>query len=243
MKEIINLILETKNITVEREITKDSYQLLFTNFDGPIEDYFSIIFIKADELLRIEQIDPPELIAPENIINDVLLSFRKDETNNIYDLKNNLSSIILVDCSEKDYPINKVKKIEDDKFYAKKYVLKYNTSDIEKLKKELKIVKTESNDFGYAFSLILNKHDFLSEEHVQDLTKPVNSWYRLLLDFYIKIPFLNYIVPEQKNLLDLDSQINQKLGSNSLLFEKILAFELTESDEEFEQKITSIISQ
>jgi hypothetical protein len=246
MKNLIKDILSQKGIDIKKEESNDNYQMIFTSYNQPIDDFFSIIFIDAEKLILEEKIEgTDELVSPEDFINSLLLELRNEKENKEYNLKNNFSCIVAIDSTNCNYLSQKIKRIEDDKFYAKKYVLKYNNQDLTNLKDKIK--KQETQGLIDSFSKILNDYDFLSQGKNEELKTDKNKWYLLLLEMYIKIPFLNYSVFESDSMLNLSSTINQKLEkleNNTALGEMDELLESNDlSDEQFENKLTSIIGE
>ncbi|WP_426477541.1 ABC-three component system middle component 1 [Chryseobacterium sp. CBSDS_008] len=97
----------------------------------------------------------------------------------------NLSSIIVVelDTLEDENILRNVHKIEENYKIAKKYILPYLNSDLEKLTSEIAKTSYENlpqklNSAALHNSALIN----IKEE----------SWYQLLMNLFIKIPFLNY---------------------------------------------------
>ena len=125
MKDLIKHILSQKKIEIKKEESKKSYEMIFTSYYDPIDDFFSIIFIDAKKLISEEKIEgTDEIVSPEDFINSLLLEVRNKKENKEFNLKNNFSCIVVINSTNHDYPSQKIKRIEDDKFYAKKYVLK-----------------------------------------------------------------------------------------------------------------------
>lgn len=97
----------------------------------------------------------------------------------------NLSCIVAVQLEtlEDEEILKQVHKIEEDYKIAKKYILPYLNLDFEVLNEKLQSIA--SDDFNEKLNNIaLQNSDIINNKG--------ESWYQLLMNFFIKLPFLNY---------------------------------------------------
>lgn len=97
----------------------------------------------------------------------------------------NLSCIVAVQLEtlEDEEILKQIHKIEEDYKIAKKYILPYLNLDFEVLNEKLQSIA--SDDFNEKLNKIaLQNSDIINNKG--------ESWYQLLMNFFIKLPFLNY---------------------------------------------------
>ncbi|PWN58009.1 ABC-three component system middle component 1 [Chryseobacterium viscerum] len=97
----------------------------------------------------------------------------------------NLSSIIVVELStlEDENTLKNIHKIEENYKIAKKYILPYVSCDFEKL-------TSETDDAAY--ENLPEKLNSLALQNSAFINNREESWYQLLMNLFIKLPFLNY---------------------------------------------------
>ncbi|REC62222.1 hypothetical protein DRF65_10940 [Chryseobacterium pennae] len=97
----------------------------------------------------------------------------------------NLSSIIVVELNtlEDENILKNIHKIEENYKIAKKYILPYLNSDFEKLTSET--ARTVYDNLPERLNnMALENSTFINDKQ--------ESWYQLLMNLFIKLPFLNY---------------------------------------------------
>lgn len=184
MKELIKQIAIASGLRA-LEITDSKLNPTLFYFDNR-DDFYILICAGYDTLLH-------NLGLEENIHNlDYGINAYLDTVKDYEQIKAfgsiidfNLSSIIVVelDTLEDENILKNIHKIEENYKIAKKYILPYLNSDFEKLTSETAQTVYETlperlNSMALQNSALINNKE--------------ESWYRLLMNLFIKLPFLNY---------------------------------------------------
>ncbi len=129
----------------------------------------------------------------------------------------NFSCIVAVQLETLDNEniLKQVHKIEEDYKIAKKYILPYTTSDFELLNAKLQVITSDNfND----------KLNIIALQNSEIINNRGDSWYQLLMNYFIKLPFLNYqsdgfgltTVAEllDENLTEAEKNLLQNINTN-----------------------------
>ncbi|NQV91737.1 hypothetical protein HQ489_04655 [Candidatus Woesearchaeota archaeon] len=158
-------------------------------------------------LFMVIEVNELNVLLNENeVLYETFYSELRGEEYYLPEFNKNISLIILLDTQ---LPIEqKIKRqifeIEENPFYFKKYVLQYTEEQHNDLIEKCEDITTEN-----LRNLVLNV-DF--EEFKKDIS--VNNYVNLLLNLYVKLPFLNVPYSAQE-LPDLTETIMEILGQNS----------------------------
>ncbi|WP_125720210.1 hypothetical protein [Flavobacterium ustbae] len=212
MDEIIKEIL-IENKMMLHEIQYD-YKTYFTFFDDGKEDYYVLLFMSYDELKILNEDSDFKL---EFLVNAVIEEdIRKKHLKEFeaVNLDYNLSFILILNLEEEtDLILKELHKIEENYRIAKKYILPYNNNDVNNLKEKIKSSNAiiELNRIAIENSSLLNNKN--------------ETWYKLLMSLFIKIPFLNYIpLNDNQQLKNIKNEINSELNDSEKIFvENILS--------------------
>ena len=104
-------------------------------------------------------------------------------------------------------------KVEENYRVAKKYILPYKNNDFRVLEEKISISENiihELNRIAIEYSNLLNNKN--------------ETWYRLLMSLFIKVPFLNYVpLGNNQQLRNIKNEIDNVLNEPQKLFtDKIL---------------------
>lgn len=226
MKTIISKIVEEsglKTITLNANVD-------FTYYDDEKDDFFLLLFYNQNELIELNN---NEIVDLEYTINRIIVETKNNETISRFKERNidhNLSLILLLELENHNGDLQKeLNKVEENSLNAKKYVLPYFKSDIETI--QLKINNDNEvirllNEVAIDNSDLLNKND--------------ESWYKTLMSFFIKIPFLNYLSTENNQSLEnLSLTIAESLSNR----EKHLLSAISDNDFESFTNIEDFITE
>lgn len=228
MKELINSILLQSDFNIN-EIDY-SISTLFSFFKDQKEDYFILLFMDYPEIIKhnnsINELED-ENKDLEYLLNVIIEDIRKDHLSefNFKNLDYNLSTILFLNLEQPTENILKeLHKIEENYRVSKKYVLPYKQNDLEIIKDKIK----DSKDVIYD----LNK---ISMDNNGLISSDDQTWYRLLMNLFIKIPFLNFQdLTESEQLKDISKEINNDLDSyQKNILEKIIEYDENQDIEEF----------
>lgn len=206
MDEIIKeILIESK--MVFHEIHYD-YKTYFTFFEDGKEDYYVLLFMSYEELKILNGDSEFKL---EFLINVVIEEEIRKKYLKEFDAGNldyNLSFILILNLEEEtDLILKELHKIEENYRIAKKYVLPYNTEDFNNLKQKI----TSSNAI-----IELNR---IAIENSSLLNNKTETWYKLLMSLFIKLPFLNYIpLNDNQQLKNIKNEINLELNDSQKMF-------------------------
>lgn len=211
MDEIINEVLR-ENKMVIHEVEYD-YKTYFSYFEDGKEDYYVLLFINYDELRVLNEDNDLkfEFLINAIIEEDIRKKYLKDF--NVNNLDYNLSFILVLNLEEEtDLILKELHKIEENYRIAKKYILTYNNKDITNLKQKI----TSSN--------VIHELNRIAIENSNLLNKKNETWYKLLMSLFIKLPFLNYIpLNDNQQLKNIKTEITSELNNSQMIFvEKVL---------------------
>ncbi|WP_281633362.1 hypothetical protein [Flavobacterium luteolum] len=206
MDEIIKEIL-IENKMVFHEIQYD-YKMYFTFFEDGKEDYYVLLFMSYEEL---KILNGDSEFKFEFLINAVVEEDIRKKHLKEFDAVNldyNLSFILILNLEEEtDLILKELHKIEENYRIAKKYILPYNKEDVNNLKQKIKSRNAivELNKIAIKNSSLLNNKK--------------ETWYKLLMSLFIKLPFLNYIpLNDNQQLKNIKNEINSELNDSEKIF-------------------------
>lgn len=202
MRELILKIINDSNIQL-RKIDYKGLEIYFSTFEEEKMDFYLSLFIEYDHLIQIsENVDNIEYalnrIAIE-VQNEHLQEFKEKY------IDKNLSFITVLKYND-DSQLFKLKKVEENYFVTKKYLLIYNDSDLSVLQEKVNEIN-KSNIIHTLNQLAINNGNLLD-------SSINNDWYILLLRLFTKLPFLNYMVKDEdkQSLEDLNKTILNTLS-------------------------------
>lgn len=214
MKTIISKIIEESGLkTISLNSNVD-----FTYYNDEKDDFFLFLFYDQNELIELNN---NEVVDLEYTINRIIVDSKNNENISKFKERNidhNLSLILLLELEE-DNNIDlqrELNKVEENIFNAKKYVLPYLKRDIEIL-----LLKIDER------SKVVNRINEIAIHNSNLLDKIDERWYKTLMGFFIKIPFLNYqSTKNNQSLENLSSTIEESLSDR----EKQLLSVIIEND-------------
>lgn len=212
MKTIISKIIEESDLkTISLNTNVD-----FTYYDNEKDDFFLFLFYNQNELIELNN---NEVIDLEYTINRIIVDLKNNENISKFKERNidhNLSLILLLELGEDDNIDlrRELNKVEENSLNAKKYVLPYFKNDFENL-----LQKIDGK------SEVINLLNEIAVDNSNLLDSVDERWYKTLMSFFIKIPFLNYKSTEN----------NQSLENLSLTIEESLS--------DREKQLLSVISE
>lgn len=214
MKTIISKIIEESGLkTISLNSNVD-----FTYYNDEKDDFFLFLFYDQNELIELNN---NEVVDLEYTINRIIVDSKNNENISKFKERNidhNLSLILLLELEE-DNNIDlqrELNKVEENIFNAKKYVLPYLKRDIEIL-----LLKIDER------SKVVNRINEIAIHNSNLLDKIDERWYKTLMGFFIKIPFLNYqSTKNNQSLENLSSTIEESLSDR----EKQLLSVISEND-------------
>ncbi|PVV55004.1 hypothetical protein, partial [Chryseobacterium sp. HMWF035] len=166
----------------------------------------------------------------EYLLNVIIEDIRKNYLIkfNFKNLDYNLSTILFLNLEKPTENIlTELHKIEENYRVSKKYVLPYKEDDLKIIKEKL----NNSENIIYD----LNK---ISIENNELVNSADQTWYRLLMNLFIKVPFLNFQpLQENEQLKDISDEINKDLD----FYQKNVLQKLIKYDED--QDIESFLIQ
>lgn len=227
MKTIISKIIEESDLkTISLNTNVD-----FTYYDNEKDDFFLFLFYNQNELIELNN---NEIIDLEYTINRIIVDLKNNENISKFKERNidhNLSLILLLELGEDDNIDlwRELNKVEENSLNAKKYVLPYFKSDIENL-----LQKIDGK------SKVVNLLNEIAIDNSNLLDKVNERWYKTLMGFFIKIPFLNYQSTENNQSLEnLSLTIEESLSDR----EKQLLSVISENDFDSFSNIEDFITQ
>ncbi|WBV61308.1 hypothetical protein PFY12_04100 [Chryseobacterium camelliae] len=212
MKAIISKIIEESDLkTISLNSNVD-----FAYYDNEKEDFFLFLFYNRKEIIELCNNNVADL---EFTVNNFIINLKKEYLTKFRErnIDHNLSLVLLLELEESDDIFDlqrELNKVEENSLNAKKYVLPYFRNDIETLQQKI----TEKNE-------VLNQLNEIAIDNSNLLDKADEKWYKTLMSFFIKIPFLNYQSTEN----------NQSLENLSLTIEESLS--------DREKQLLSVISE
>lgn len=195
---LINTLAETSALTV----TSLQERLQLAYYEDK-DDFFILMYASFQELAELTS---ETLRDIQFTLNTIVVEQKKSELfQGLQDrnVNHNLSLILFLEYDEDlSSSYQEIYKAEENYMNAKKYVLPYKAADCNELKTKI----ADSSDFVEALNRMAVDHSNLIEETNQ-------SWYDLLLNLFIKIPFLNY-QPEQgeQSIANLREMIDRSLN-------------------------------
>lgn len=222
MDEIVKEVL-TENKMVIQEV-EYGYKTYFSYFDDGKEDYYVLLFISYDELKILNGDNDLKL---EFLINAIIedISKKKLKDFNVSNLEYNLSFILILNLeNETELILKELHKIEENYRIAKKYILHYNDKDSSNLKHKI----TSGNVIHELNRIAIHNSDLLNKKN--------ETWYRLLMSLFIKLPFLNYIpLDDNQQLKNIKTEITSEFNTlQMMVVEKILSdFDQNQDIEDF----------
>lgn len=185
MKNLIKGIAENNHLkSLELNDGKLNPTLLY--FEDK-DDFYIIISSEYQNLL--EQLELEEnsndIDLGINAYLDTIKEYSDTEIFRSRFIDFNLSCIVVVQLEtlQNEDVLKRIHKIEEDYKIAKKYILPYLNSDFEALNEKLQNITTDS------FNEKLNKIALGNSDIINNKNE---SWYQLLMNLFIKLPFLNY---------------------------------------------------
>lgn len=185
MKNLIKSIAENNHLkSLELNDGKLNPTLLY--FEDK-DDFYIIISSEYQTLL--EQLELEEnsndIDLGINAYLDTIKEYSDTEIFRSRFIDFNLSCIVAVQLEtlQNEDVLKRIHKIEEDYKIAKKYILPYLNSDFEALNEKLQNITTDS------FNEKLNKIALGNSDIINNKNE---SWYQLLMNLFIKLPFLNY---------------------------------------------------
>ncbi|PXY45888.1 ABC-three component system middle component 1 [Flavobacterium hydrophilum] len=179
------------------------------------DDFFIIYNADKETLLKENNNTISDL---EFLINALIVDFKNEsEVTGFKErfLDENLSFILLLNIgNEEDENFTKeLHKVEENYRVAKKYILPYKNNDFRVLEEKISISENiihELNRIAIEYSNLLNNKN--------------ETWYRLLMSLFIKVPFLNYVpLGNNQQLRNIKNEIDNVLNEPQKLFtDKIL---------------------
>lgn len=214
MKTIISKIIEESGLkTISLNSNVD-----FIYYNDEKDDFFLFLFYDQNELIELNN---NEVVDLEYTINRIIVDSKNNENISKFKERNidhNLSLILLLELEEDDNIDlqRELNKVEENIFNAKKYVLPYLKRDIEIL-----LLKIDER------SKVVNRINEIAIHNSNLLDKIDERWYKTLMGFFIKIPFLNYqSTKNNQSLENLSSTIEESLSDR----EKQLLSVISEND-------------
>lgn len=200
MKKLIN------NITIQNglQIIPINNNIDFAYYEAK-DDFFIFLFCSYSQLIEMNK---GELKNIEYALNAMIVDLKEKDILKQFKeryIDYNLSFILVLEIDNKDINIrHELNKIQENNKNAKKYILPYNTTDLNSLKQKI------SNEIP-----ITQELNRLSIENSELLKNNEEDWYKLLITLFIKIPFLNYLSDKRElKLGNLSEVIIGKLSEN-----------------------------
>lgn len=166
------------------------------------DDFYLLCFYDYHDLMRLTG---DNLKVLEYALNTVVSNTKTSEALARFMDRNvnyNLSLILFV-ALDNDYPnlIQELNKVEENYINAKKYILPYHSNVLEQLMEKI-------DDIDNIIQSI-NDLAIVHSESIQDNQK---KWYDLLLNLFIKVPYLNYQPGDHSlTITNLSDSINEVL--------------------------------
>ncbi len=186
MKTLINKIIignDLNVISLEENID-------FAYYNSK-EDFFIFFFCTYEQLIDLNNGEIKDL---EYILNSIIVQLK--EKDGLLPFKeryidHNLSFILVLRLDQhEENIINELNKVQENNINAKKYILPYNENDLIILKEKI----SEQ-------SPIVEELNRVSIDNSNSLKDKEQSWYKLLITLFIKIPFLNYLSEKEEHKL------------------------------------------
>lgn len=212
MDEIIKQVLLKNNMKIH-EIEYD-YKTFFSYFDNDKQDYYVLLFMGYDELIKLNEDGKSKLEFLINVVIEEDLRKKYLKKFDVNNLEYNISFILILNLEdETELILRELHKIEENYRVAKKYILPYKNNDFTTLKEKISI----SEDIIYELNRIAIEYSNL-------LNNKNETWYKLLMSLFIKLPFLNYVpLGNNQQLRNIKNEIDNVLNEPQKVFtDKIL---------------------
>lgn len=225
MKTIINKIIEENNL---KSISLNS-NVDFIYYEEK-DDFFLFLYYKLNEIVELNNNKIADL---EYTINRTVVELKKNDNLSEFKQRNidhNLSLVLLLELEDENDELQKeLNKVEENSLNAKKYVLPYFKSDV-----DLLLQKINGNDE------MISQLNQISIKYSELLNKPNESWYKILMRIFIKIPFFNYQSNnDNQSLENLSLAVEESLSDR----EKYLLATINDNDFNSFQNIEEFINQ
>ncbi|MDE5430723.1 ABC-three component system middle component 1 [Elizabethkingia meningoseptica] len=185
MKKLIENIAENNHL-MSLELNDGKLNPILLYFDDK-DDFYIILSSEYQNLLHQLELEENsnDIDLGINAYLDTIKEYSDTEIFRSRFIDFNLSCIVAVQLEtlENENILKQIHKIEEDYKIAKKYVLPYLNSDFELLNEKLQSIASDS------LNEKLNK---IALENSDIINNKDESWYQLLMNLFIKLPFLNY---------------------------------------------------
>jgi len=185
MKKLIENIAENNHL-MSLELNDGKLNPILLYFDDK-DDFYIILSSEYQNLLHQLELEENsnDIDLGINAYLDTIKEYSDTEIFRSRFIDFNLSCIVAVQLEtlENENILKQIHKIEEDYKIAKKYVLPYLNSDFELLNEKLQSIVSDS------LNEKLNK---IALENSDIINNKDESWYQLLMNLFIKLPFLNY---------------------------------------------------
>ncbi|QQQ70352.1 ABC-three component system middle component 1 [Chryseobacterium indologenes] len=185
MKKLIENIAENNHL-MSLELNDGKLNPILLYFDDK-DDFYIILSSEYQNLLHQIELEENsnDIDLGINAYLDTIKEYSDTEIFRSRFIDFNLSCIVAVQLEtlENENILKQIHKIEEDYKIAKKYVLPYLNSDFELLNEKLQSIASDS------LNEKLNK---IALENSDIINNKDESWYQLLMNLFIKLPFLNY---------------------------------------------------
>ncbi len=185
MKILIEKLATASGLSV-RHVELEHLAMIFAYYEDK-NDFFVFIFEELADLHRklISNDSKQDLeYAVNNLVHTLLQSEDFIQFRGRF-IEHNISIIIALSGVGKEEEIG-LFKIEENVYTSKKYVLHYDTNNLNTLLSKVDAVEDDINLDLVLSDLVKDNSDLLKDTHSE------GGWYELLLRLFIKIPFLNY---------------------------------------------------
>lgn len=205
MKTIINQLVKSLDLKVST--LRDDIDLAY--FEDK-DDFFILMYSTFSELTQLTDSNLTNIQFALNSLVVDLKTFDILRALQHRSINQNLSLLLFIEYENSiSHSFKELNKAEENYINAKKYILPYRVADLEALMSKINtsddIIKV-LNDLAVDNSPLLEQNE--------------ESWYDLLLNLFIKIPFLNYRPQDgQQSIGNLSSMITESLNprQNNLL--------------------------
>jgi hypothetical protein len=212
MDEIIKQVLLKNNMKIHE--IEYNYKTFFSYFDNDKQDYYVLLFMGYDELIKLNEDGKSKLEFLINVVIEEDLRKKYLKKFDVNNLEYNISFILILNLEdETELILRELHKIEENYRVAKKYILPYKNNDFATLKEKISI----SEDIIYELNRIAIDYSNL-------LNNKNETWYKLLMSLFIKLPFLNYVpLGNNQQLRNIKNEIDNVLNEPQKVFtDKIL---------------------
>lgn len=185
MKNLIKDIAKNNHLK-SLELNDEKLNPTFLYFEDK-DDFYIIISSEYQNLLHQLELEEntTDIDLGINAYLDIIKEYREIEIFRSRFIDFNLSCIVAVQLEtlENNDILKQIHKIEENYKIAKKYILPHLMSDFELLNEKLGDITSDN------LNEKLNK---IALENSDIINNKDESWYQLLMNLFIKLPFLNY---------------------------------------------------